>query len=54
MSFFERLLGDPEDKPLRPDATLVPNVELEPDTYDAKQDMGDADNAEKVARKAAK
>lgn len=51
MNFFERLLGDPEDKPLVPGSEYVPGVDLEADEYDPKQDEGDADGAEKARRK---
>lgn len=46
MTMLDRLFGDPE-KPLKPDASLVPDVDLTADDYD-RPDEGDADGQEKA------
>jgi hypothetical protein len=56
MGFLDRLLPDPETKPINPNL-VIPDGDLEADDYDPAQDMGDADNhaeAEKAAKKGKK
>ena len=50
MNLLQRILGDPEDKPLDPSSENVPDVDLEPDEYDPSEDLGDADGRDKQRR----